>query len=503
MAWTYDSLQEVVTQRLQGLKLIVVSNRAPYVHNRVNGKAQCHQPASGLATALEPVMRACGGVWIAQGTGSADRETADRAGRIAVPPDAPAYTLRRVFLPPELDSGFYTGLSNTGLWPLCHITFNRPRFDPSHWDCYRVVNELFADAVLEEANGEPALVFVQDYHFALLPLLLKERNANLLVSQFWHIPWPNPEVFRVFPWQKELVSGMLGNDLLGFHLRRHGANFLATVDQTVEAMADHVSMEIRRNDRTTLVRPYPISIDFHRHSAVAAGTDVAREMAQWQERLHDWPGRLGIGIDRVDYTKGIPERLRALDSLLAEYPEYRGNVQFVQIGVPSREAVPEYAQLAGEIEAAVNQINDRWSTPAWKPVIYFHRQFSQVELMALHQLADFCIVSSLHDGMNLVAKEFVASRNDEQGVLILSRFAGAAAELTDALVFNPYDLDQTRDAMRAALEMDAAEVRRRMQKLRETVAANNVYRWAGKFLSTLSRLEVNDEGALTACPTVF
>ncbi len=499
MPWNEESLHELATQRLKGHRLIVVSNRAPYVHQRSDGSVRCVQPASGLATALEPVMCACGGVWVAQGTGNADRETCDRHGRLMVPPDGPRYTLRRVFLPTELAAGFYSGLSNSGLWPLCHVSFHRPRFDPADWDCYREVNERFADAVAEEAAGEPALVLVQDYHFALLPVMLKERNPNLVVGQFWHIPWPNPEVFRVFPWQQELISGMLGNDLLGFHLRRHGANFLATVDQTVEAMVDHVTMEVRRGDHTTLVRPFPISIDAKKHSEAAASWRVLEERERWSERIGGFQGAIGIGIDRLDYTKGIPERLRAIDALFATYPEYLGKVQFIQIGVPSREDVPEYRALSNEVGSLVDRINQQWSSGDWKPIVYFRRHFSQPELMGLHQMADFCMVSSLHDGMNLVAKEFAASRIDEQGVLLLSRFAGAAVELTDAVVFNPFDLIQTREAIRAALEMDPSEARRRMQKLRETVAANSVYRWAGKILSALSRFDVAEEGVLSEC----
>jgi len=499
MTWTREALRELIEQRMTGLRLIVVSNRAPYVHQHLDAGIQCVQPASGMAVALDPVLRACGGVWVAQGSGDADRETSNRFGRLEVPPEAPQYTLRRIFLPPDVEAGFYNGLANGGLWPLCHITFNRPRFEPADWDCYRLVNEIFADAVVEEAGGEPALVFVQDYHFALLPSLLKERNPNLVVGHFWHAPWPNPEIFRVFPWQRDLIAGLMGNDLLGFHLRRHCVNFLDTVDQTVEALVDHVSMEIRRGDRTTLVRPFPISIDFEEHAAAAASHRAALEARCWRDRLGDPAGLIGIGIDRVDYTKGILERLKAIDSLLELYPEYRGVLTFVQIGVPSREAVPEYRHLASEIEELVERINAQWSLGSRNPIAYFHTQFSQIELMGLHQLADFCMVSSLHDGMNLVAKEFVASRNDEDGVLALSQFAGAAAELTDALTFNPYDLDQTRETIRAAVEMARDERRRRMQKLRETVLGANVYRWAGKILSTLSRLDFAEEAATASC----
>ncbi|MBI4910703.1 MAG: trehalose-6-phosphate synthase [Acidobacteria bacterium] len=488
MTWTRESLQTLIGERLKGIRIIAVSNRAPYLHRDKFGTTECVQPASGMAAALDPVMRACGGVWVAQGTGDADRITSDSKGRLQVPPEWPSYTLRRVFLPERLQAGFYSGLSNGCLWPLCHVAFLRPRFEPEDWNAYCTVNRIFADAVLEEARGEPALVFVQDYHFALLPRMLKERNPDLVIGQFWHIPWPNPEVLRVFPWQKELVEGMLGNDLIGFHMRTHCANFLSTLDQTVEALVDHVAMEARRAGQTVQVRPFPISIDFEAHSKTAASPRVESEAERWWMRIGPGDGPLGISIDRVDYTKGIPERLRAIDSLLRHCPEYRRSLRFVQIGVPSREDVPEYRDLAARVQQMVDEINDRWAMGGWKPIHYFHSQFSQMELMGLHRLADFCVVSSLHDGMNLVAKEFVASRTDGDGVLVLSRFTGAAAELGDAVIFNPFHLNQAREALQTALVMSSEERRRRMRHMRQVVEVNNVYRWAGKLLTTFLRL---------------
>jgi trehalose-6-phosphate synthase len=499
MHWNEARLREMIDERLGGYRVIVVSNRAPYAECEAGGERYWIRPASGMAMALEPVMRACAGIWVAQDTGPPGPFERGASPYLGVPPENPRYRLRRVHLPDGIDSGFYDGLSNGALWPLCHVAFRQPRFDPEAWRCYKIANEIFAGVVAEEAGDHPALVLVQDYHFGLLPLMLKQLKPHLLVGQFWHIPWPNAEVFGIFPWQQELLSGLLACDLIGFHLRRHCSNFLDAVEQAMEAKVDRVGLEILRAEHCTRVRPFPISIDFEQHSAQAAGEDAAQEMWRWWERLGFPRGPIGIGIDRVDYTKGIPQRLRALDSLLEHYPEYRGRLVFAQVGVPSREGVPDYVHLAREIEELVSGVNLRWAEGAWRPVHYFHEGFPQTSLMGLHHVAAFCIVNSLHDGMNLVAKEFVSSRNDERGVLLLSRFAGAAAELGDALVFNPHDVEATREAMRAALTMPEEEQARRMKRMRETLAEANVYRWAGKFLQSLSRLDNSMEVQSTAC----
>jgi trehalose 6-phosphate synthase len=358
------------------------------------------------------------------------------------------------------------------------------------------VNELFAEAVLEEAGDQPAFVFVQDYHFGLLPRILKERNAgNLIVAHFWHIPWPNPEAFQTFPWKEELLDSLLGNDLLGFHLRYHCKNFLDCVERTFEAKVDYERFEVTRGGKVTVVRPFPISIDFEDHDIMAQSDEVENEIGRWTIQLGANGAALGIGIDRIDYTKGIPERLRALDRLLELYPSWREHLVFVQVGVPSRTLIKAYQQLDAEIDGLVQEINWRWSTDSWKPIIYLKQQYSPVQMMALHRKARFCMVNSLDDGMNLVAKEFVASRFDEDGVLILSQFTGAARELTDAVLVNPFSIDETAEAMRCALEMPEEERRKRMQRLRAVVAENNIYRWAGKYLSTLLKFEFPDAEA--------
>jgi trehalose 6-phosphate synthase len=487
--WTKEALNDLVSTRLKDYQLIVVANREPFIHRQVGKRLECIVPASGMATALDPIMRACGGVWVAHGSGNADRAVVDEHDHVQVPPDDPRYTLRRVWLTKGQELGYYYGLANGALWPLCHITFTRPIFEQSDWDRYCEVNRLFAQAVLEEAGNKPTFVFVQDYHFALLPRYLKQANSNLIVAQFWHIPWPNRETFRAFPWKEELLDGLLGNDLLGFHLRYHCQNVLDTVDRSLEARVDQERSEITRHGKVTVVRPFPISIDFDEHLATARSHKVDSFMDGWRVRLGLQNELIGIGVDRIDYTKGIPERFQALDRFFAKNPGYRGKLVFVQIGVPSRSHIPQYKTLDDELDKLVEEINWKWSEGSWRPIIFLKEHHGQTELMALHRLADFCIVSSLHDGLNLVAKEYVASRFDEGGMLILSQFTGAARELTDALLVNPFAVEEIAAAVLKALEMPPAERARRMKRMREAVANNNVYRWAGKVISALLKFD--------------
>lgn len=489
---TPRTLRELIDKDLRGAKFIAVSNREPYIHNRNHGTITCSRPAGGLTAAMDPIMRASGGVWIAHGSGTADAETADPSGRISVPPESPAYTLRRVLMDDQLHREFYEGLANQGLWPLCHVAFTRPIFRPRDWNSYKRANQIFADAVLEEADGGPAFVFIQDYHFALLPRMLKERNPRLIVAQFWHIPWPNREAFRAFPWKEELLDGLLGNDLLGFHLRYHCSNFLETVDRNLEALVSPEHLNVLRRGGTTLVRPFPISIDFEAHRAIAESHEAEAEADWWRKTLRlseSGVEFVGVGIDRIDYTKGIPDRLLGLDLFLEEHPEYRGKVQFVQIGVPSRVEIGEYQALNSEIDQMVEYINNRWSTDSWMPVVFFREYFTLQQLIGLHKLAHFCVVTSLHDGMNLVAKEYVTSRLNNDGVLILSRFTGSARELADALLVNPFAIGEIAEAIAIAVGMTPSEQTRRMARMRRAVADNNIFDWASKILSTLFRFD--------------
>jgi trehalose 6-phosphate synthase len=482
MPWTRERLEEVARTGLGGARLIVVANREPYIHVYAGEDVACMKPASGLTTALDPVMRACGGTWVAHGSGAADRQVADERGRVAVPPEDPSYTLRRVWLSKEEEQGYYYGFANEALWPLCHAAYTRPRFDPSDWEQYRQVNQKFTDAVLEEARGGPAIVFVQDYHFALLPRLLKRARPDLVVLQFWHIPWPNPEIFRVCPWQEEILDGLLGNDLLSFHIQYHCNNFLDTVERVLESRVDTERFAVSRGGHTTFVRPHPISIDPEAVLAFASEELKKEQMRLCKQlRLHD--RLLLVGVERVDYTKGIPDRFRAVDRLLTQHPELRGRFCFVQVGAPSRTHIPVYRQLNEELHALAAEINWRHGDDDWKPILHINEHYDPLRVYALYRMATACVVSSLHDGMNLVAKEFVAARTDLRGVLVLSKFTGAARELTDALLINPNAIDEFALALHSALTMSPEEQERRMRRLRAQVADNNIYRWAGMLLS--------------------
>lgn len=485
--WTAERLRVFVQSRLGGDRLFSVSNREPYEHVHTGAGIECVVPASGLVTALEPVLRACDGTWIAQATGDADRETVDEYGHVRVPPDRAQYTLRRVWLTEDEQQGFYFGFSNEGLWPLCHIAHNRPIFRAEDWEVYEAVNRKFAEALLEEIQDEDSpVVLVQDYHFALLPRMIKARRPDARVAIFWHIPWPNSEAFGICPWQRELLDGLLGADLIGFHIQAHCNNFLETVDRTLESRIDWERFGVTREGHHTLVQPFAISVATDQVEGVPAAMEMPHlERAALLARHGVRAAFMGVGVDRVDYTKGIPERFRGIERFLERCPAYKQELTFVQIGSPSRTNIQRYHELMDEVTREAERINHRFQTSDWKPIVLLTRQHSHSEILAYYKTADFCLVSSLHDGMNLVAKEFVASRKDDQGVLILSRFTGASHELGDALLVNPYDTEEMAHAVHRALEMPPEERRIRMQRMRATVRERNIYRWAGSLIGEL------------------
>ncbi len=494
--WTADRLAVHVRKRLDNGRLFVVSNRQPYVHMRQGQSLQVIVPPSGVVTAIEPVLCACDGTWIAHGNGNADLETVDEHGRLRVPPEDPHYSLRRVWLSKEEEEGYYYGFANEGIWPLCHIAHTRPIFRAEDWKHYQTVNQKFADVLLEEMKDEEKpIVLVQDYHFALLPRLIKDKRPEARVAIFWHIPWPNPEAFDISPWRREVVDGLLGADLIGFHIQAHCNNFLHTVDRVVESRVDWEHFSVRRSDHLTLVRPFPISVDFSDVRKPESTPESYVERSALFQALGVEATFMGVGVDRVDYTKGILERFLAIERFLEKYPPYQGKFTFVQIGAPSRSHLKRYHDLMAEVEAEASRINLRFQTDKWKPIVFLNRQHNHHEIQQYYRAADLCLVTSLHDGMNLVAKEFVAARHDERGVLILSCFTGAAHELRDALQINPYDIDQTAEAIRAALEMQPEEKELRMQRMRKTVREYNVYRWAGNLIAELCelRLDASDE----------
>ncbi len=486
--WSPSTLRTLLAEELPATQVLVVSNREPYIHNRTNGEIELQIPASGLVAAVEPVMRACGGTWIAHGSGSADREMVDANDRVAVPPNAPVYTLRRVWLSEEEQEGYYYGFANEGLWPLCHIAFIRPTFREGDWLQYRSVNARFADAVVQEATQDDPIVLVQDYHFALLPRMIRDRLPKATIVAFWHIPWPNSETFSICPWREQIIDGLLGSTILGFHTQFHCNNFLEATDRFMESRIDRERSSVTARGMETLIRPYPISIEWP-PAALASQAPVRHCRRVVRERFSLSPDVvLLVGIERFDYTKGILDRMRAVDDLLTREPSWRGRLVFIQAAAPTRNRLARYSALQTEGLELAEEINARHGDGTYRPILLNIRHHSPDEVFELFRAADVCIVSSLHDGMNLVAKEFVASRDDEQGVLVLSSFAGASRELSEALIVNPYDTHAMADALQRALLMSEREQRDRMRLMRELIRERNVYRWAAQMLMDASRL---------------
>lgn len=490
--WTAQRLADHVRNRLNGSSLFVVSNREPYIHTWHDNAVKVSVPASGLVTAIEPVLCACNGTWVAHGSGDADTETVDSHDRLQVPPEDPRYTLRRVWLSAEEEEGYYYGFANEGLWPLCHIAHTRPIFRASDWEHYYNVNQKFAETLVEEMAGEERpVVLIQDYHFALLPRMLKDRMPHARIAIFWHIPWASPESFEICPWQRELLDGLLGADLIGFHVRAHCNDFLKTVDRVLEARVDWEQFSVKRNDHQSSVLPFPISVEFSGDGPEnPEAISVAEERSALLAELGVEATFVGVGVDRVDYTKGIIERFQAVESFLERYPSFQGKFTFIQLGAPTRSRIKRYAEFQGEVESEANRINVRFKRGKWRPIIFQFRQHGRQEVQRYYRIAHLCMVTSLHDGMNLVAKEYVAERRDERGVLILSRFTGAARELRDAINVNPYDIKSTGEAIAMALQMDVSEMAERMRHMRTSVKEHNIYWWAASLIGTLCELRL-------------
>ncbi len=488
ISWTPTSLKKILHEQLAGDQVLIVSNRQPYAHYWQDKNIVVQVPASGLVSALEPVMRACSGTWVAHGNGSADREVVDERSHVGVPPSHPTYEIRRVWLTAEEEAGYYYGFANEGLWPLCHIAHVRPTFRSSDWKHYVAVNERFAQAVYEEAKTDNPVVLVQDYHFALLPKLIRDKLPTATIIMFWHIPWPNAESFGICPWREEILEGLLGSSILGFHTRVHCNNFIDSIDRLLEARIDRNSSTVSYGGKMTAVNPYPISIEWplqwlgHQRPVQECRIKLREMYGMPTDRL------IGLGVERLDYTKGILERFMAVERLLELQPEWIGKFTFVQIAAPSRSVIEQYHHFTGQVSALAEQINKRFGQDGYEPICLRIQHHAPAQVYECYRGADVCVVSSLHDGMNLVAKEFVGARDDEQGVLILSQFAGASRELTEALVINPYDIDQFAAALHLALTMPKVEQRARMQSMRGLIQEFNVYRWAGRMLMDAARM---------------
>jgi trehalose 6-phosphate synthase len=491
--WSAARLRDTLRTHLEGDRVIVLANREPCIHQRTaTGEIIVQHPASGLVTALEPVMRACSGVWVAHGSGSADRESSDSRGRLEVFTGDASYLLHRVWMTEQEERGYYYGFANEALWPLCHLAHAHPVFRRGDWQQYQRVNQRFADAVIAEAGCDDPVVLVQDYHFALVPQMLRKRFPRATIITFWHIPWPDAERFAICPYQGEILEGLLGSSIVGFQTPQYCHNFLESVDRTLEVRIARQDLNVLRQDRTTLVRPYPISIEWpSRWSTEVPEVQACREAVRAELGLPP-NGKVVVSVDRMDYTKGMEERLLTIEQTLERWSESAGPLAFVQVGAPSRTHIDRYREFGDKVRSEVARLNERFGHAGYHPVILVDRHCEPPEVFRLYRAADVLYVSSLHDGMNLVAKEFISARDDERGVLLLSRFAGAARELTEALVVNPYDLEGVADTLRAALSMSSFEQRDRMRALRAQVAEYNVYRWAGRMLLDATRVRRRD-----------
>lgn len=486
-------LQEMTP--LEGRRFVVVSNREPYAHIRAEGGVKIEKPPSGLTLALEPMMQATHGTWIAAASGDADHEYVDRRGHVQAEMGT-GYGLRRLFLPARLTEDFYTGFSNSCLWPLCHIAYHKPRFEERWWRAYVRANEIFAEAVADEIGEDPAVVFVQDFQLALLPEMIRARRPRALIAQFWHIPWPNREAFRICPWRREILRGLLGNDLLGFHLPYHCNNFLETVDRELQVRVDHERHGVVAADRVTSVAAFPLSVDYARirervHQASAQAEAARLHEAYAQGR------KLVLSVERMDYTKGILERIEAIQRLFERHPSLKSTVSFVHIATPSRTGVRAYRDYTAAVERAIARVNAAHGTPDWRPVQAMHEYVEPEKVWIWYHAADAAVVSSLHDGMNLVSKEYVAAGRAE-GILFLSEFTGASRELREAVSINPYATDAFADALAAGLAMPPAERRERMRRLRWRVAHADVGAWARDILRSIRQREFDAQNALFA-----
>ena len=486
--WTAERLKEFIKVYLKGRKIFVVSNREPCVHNKIKNVIQPPISIGGMVTAVEPIMEACGGMWIAQAQGNADRETADAEGKLQIPPDDPKYTLKRIWLTEKEEKGFYVGFSNEAIWPLCHTVHTRPIFRKEDWQEYRRVNGKFAQSLLAEIKGtESPLVLVQDFHLALLPQMVKKNRPDVQLALFWHIPWPSPETFNICPWRKEILEGMLGADVLGFHTQQYCNNFMETVSKYVESVVDLEQFSIMHEGHLTHIKPFPISIAFT-NTENKEQDDREKIGKELLLKFGIKTKYVGLGVDRMDYTKGILERFRAIEIFFDRNPSYKKQLAFLQIASPSREGVERYREFSQEVTDEAERINAKLSASDWKPIVLVKEHLSHEEIFPLYRKTDFCLITPLHDGMNLVSKEFVAARNDESGVLILSQFAGASRDLKGAIIVNPYNAEETAQAISDALNMSATEKRRRMKKMREAVKTYNVYRWAAELIKSAASL---------------
>ncbi|GAB4417243.1 MAG: hypothetical protein OHK0032_13280 [Thermodesulfovibrionales bacterium] len=479
-------LKAFIEENFSDKNLIIVSNREPYIHKKSGLSIKVEKPAGGLTSAMDDVLKVTGGTWVAWGSGSGDRDVVDSKNLVPVPPEKPSYMLKRVWLSPSLAENFYHGYSNQVLWPLCHITLDRVYFRKKFWEDYKEANRAFSDAVVEEADNN-SIVWVHDYHLCLVPGMMRNERPELTIAHFWHIPWPDWSVFRVCPHAKEILEGLLGNDLIGFQIPLFVKNFMDCVSECLDADIDYQRPAVTYKGHTTVLKAFPISIDYDKFNDMASSDRTVKFMKSLKEKYGLEQGYIGIGVDRLEYTKALIKRLQAIDLFFDRYERFRRKFTFIQIAVPTRMKEP-YISYKKTVEELVAKINKKYSTGLWKPIIYIDTKIEHEDLAAYYRMADVAIISSVYDGMNLVAKEYVASQVDEKGVLILSEFAGAAEEMQGAIIVNPYDIEGFSDAIKDALIMPQKERSNRMALLRKQIKDNDIYKWISDILHEIIKI---------------
>jgi trehalose 6-phosphate synthase/phosphatase len=472
-------------------RLIVMSNRAPIRIIREGREERLEPTVGGVGTTFLRLLERNGGLWIAWSGGQ--KIPAPKL----MPPGDPRFKIYFAPLGEQDISEYYHGMCNRGLWPLMHFMTPNCHFSTQHWNRYVRVNETFARIAAEQAQAGD-LLWVQDFHLALVPRLVRKHRHDLPIGIFWHVPFPPEQLMRILPWREEFLEGMLGADVIGFHTASYATHFLNCCNRILHLEVDHKTGQIEAGGRMVTATAFPLGIPADFFSDLAASPRVVARAQRIRRSLGTQV--MVLGVDRLDYTKGILERLRGFERFLEQNPGWHRRVTLVLIAVPSRTKVTDYANLKRQLDEQVGYVVGRFSSEGWVPLRYLYTQFGAEELVAYYRAADVALLTPLRDGMNLVAKEFVASHLADDGVLILSEFAGAAEELTEALLVNPYNSDEIAERLRQAVEMDPSEKAARLRAMRQKVHAHDLERWSENFLAALAPEAMLAQGVKQAVP---
>lgn len=491
----------------QDYKVIIVADGETRMHTRINGELVMKNVPGGVSSSFDILAQASKATYIARARTEEDKIPVDKKGRITIKGNEGEYTLKRIFLSQKETDDYYFGFSNQTLWPLCHVAFEKPEFQQEWYEGYKEVNQKFAKAIREELDGKTkTFVWIHDYQLALVPLFLGHQK-NVITSMFWHIPWPTWELFRILPVKKDILWSLLSCDFLAFHRGYQARNFLDTVRRELAVMIDEEKRQVLFDKNVTTVRHLPLGIDVDVIKDMVAPSPkdsfllkMLRDIVgsgEYPDEKEQKPDPLDsyfqnyqviLGVDRLDYTKGVPHRLRAIDKFFEKYPQYRGKVVYIGVMSPSRSQIPSYQSLKKEVDEITESINKKYKIKGWKPINLIHESFTRDEVINLYKKANLCLVTPLDDGMNLVSKEFVIAQSylDNPGMLVLSQFAGSAIDLGASLIVNPFDVEQVADNIKKGLEMPVADKKERIADMIEHMEDRNIYSWAESFFKHAS-----------------